>query len=194
MGNSWSRSTAAPEEAPQEAPVASASTHATDPPPPPPPAHATAPTLPPLPRPTPVTGMTEHGSAPAKRVAMDLSDRAIHLCAQDAILAVQNRALRCGPRPSRVTQPAHAHGAAGRVRRLGMVDGATTQHILNMAAAMDSSGAGSSDAAMAACTVLDSPTQLRLYKMLREPLTNLQVWGGWVGHGAGSWGLGMGAG
>ena len=94
MGNYWSR-TPVPEEAPA---AVSASTHAIGPPPGP----STAPTPPPPPRrPTPVTEMTENGSAPSsKRVAMDLSDRAIHLCAQDAILAVQNRALRCARAPS----------------------------------------------------------------------------------------------
>ena len=66
-----------------------------------------------------------------------------------------------------------------------MVDGATTQHMLNGAEAMGPSGAGSSDDAMAACTVLDGPTQQQLYRMLRDPLTSLQVRGaGWVGRGA----------
>ena len=56
-----------------------------------------------------------------------------------------------------------------------MVDGATTQHMLNGAEVMGSSGSGSSDDAMAACTVLDGPTQQQLYRMLRDPLTSLQV-------------------
>ena len=104
MGARWSRSTPVAEEAP----AAPASTHATGPPA----APAPAPTPPPS-RKRPVTEVTEHGSAlpPSKRVAMDLSDRAIHLCAQDAILAVQNRALRCGPpSPPRVALPACARG------------------------------------------------------------------------------------
>eukprot|EP00964_Phaeocystis_antarctica_P146317 scaffold112563_cov60-Phaeocystis_antarctica.AAC.2 len=103
MGQRFSRSTPVPEEAP----AAPASTHATAPP-----AAVTAPTPPPPRRPTPVTEATEHGSAPpSKRVAMDLSDRAIHLCAQDAILAVQNRALRCGPpSPPRVALQACTQG------------------------------------------------------------------------------------
>ena len=62
-----------------------------------------------------------------------------------------------------------------------MVDGATTQHVLNGAEAMGPSGPGSSDDAMAACTVLDSPTQQQLYRMLRDPLTSLQVRGAGAG-------------
>ena len=56
------------------------------------------------------------------------------------------------------------------MRRLGMVDGATTQHALNGAEGMSPSGAGGGDDASAACTVLDGPTQQQLYRMLRDPL------------------------
>ena len=58
-----------------------------------------------------------------------------------------------------------------------MVDGATTQHALNGAEGMSPSGAGGGDDASAACTVLDGPTQQQLYRMLRDPLTSLQVRG-----------------
>ena len=76
-----------------------------------------------------------------------------------------------------------------------MVDGATTQHMLNGAEAMGPSGAGSSDDAMAACTVLDGPTQQQLYRMLRDPLTSLQVRGAGVGGARGAaHGSGTGAG
>ena len=74
-----------------------------------------------------------------------------------------------------------------------MVDGATMQHALNGAEGMSPSGAGGGDDTSAACTVLDGPTQQRLYRMLRDPLTNLQVRGvGGGGGGGGGWGVGQG--
>ena len=55
---------------------------------------------PPPSQPVPAGGDGEPSSKRHCQVAMDLSDRAIALCAQDAILAVQSRVVRCAHTPT----------------------------------------------------------------------------------------------
>ena len=75
---------------------------------------------------------------PAKRqmTTTDLSDRHIHLCAQDAILAVQRRVVGCAPPAWRARAPPAFPLASltcacrPRARRLQMVDRQTEMHEL----------------------------------------------------------------
>ena len=130
MGNSFGRLTGRTEAPEASAPAAAIVAV--------PPAEHPKPAAQPPSQPVPTGGDGGPSSKRPCQVAMDLSDRAIALCAQDAILAVQNRVMRCVPSlPPRTFSLASIHAVSPRhatapcvLGRLGMVDGATRQHSL----------------------------------------------------------------